>query len=69
MGVQTLAISELPLESLEKKCHLDVSLMGRHRVYYKGEGGGFPQVQAVVNLVNLNLSVVHPSTKNAPTLH
>jgi hypothetical protein len=22
-----------------------------HRVYYKGEGGGFPQVRAVVSLV------------------
>jgi len=23
--------------------HLDVGLMERHRVYYKGEGGGFSQ--------------------------
>jgi hypothetical protein len=23
----------------------------RHKVYYKGEGGGFPQVRAMVNLV------------------
>ncbi len=29
--------------------------MERHKVYYKGEGGGFPQVRAMVNLVNLNL--------------
>jgi hypothetical protein len=35
----------------------------------RGEGGGFPQVRAVVSLVNLNLSVAHPSTKNAPTMH
>jgi len=26
------------------KCHLDVGLVERHIVYYKGEGGGFPQV-------------------------
>jgi hypothetical protein len=26
--------------------------MERHRVYYKGEGGGFPQVWAVVSLVS-----------------
>jgi hypothetical protein len=26
----------------------------RHIVYYKGEGGGFPQVQAVVSLVSPN---------------
>jgi hypothetical protein len=36
------------------KCHLDVALVERHRVYYKGEGGGFPQVWAVVSLVNPN---------------
>jgi hypothetical protein len=26
--------------------------MAMQRKYYKGEGGGFPQVQAVVSLVN-----------------
>jgi hypothetical protein len=31
---------------------LDVGLVERHIVYYKGEGGGFPQVQAMVNLMN-----------------
>ncbi len=34
-----------------EKSHLDVDLMERCRVYYKGEGGGFPQVRAVVSLV------------------
>jgi hypothetical protein len=24
------------------KCHLDVGLVERHIVYYKGEGDGFP---------------------------
>jgi len=24
------------------KCHLDVGFVERHRVYYKGEGGGVP---------------------------
>ncbi len=33
------------------KSQLDVALVERHKVYYKGEGGGFPQVRAVVNLV------------------
>jgi hypothetical protein len=32
--------------------HLDVGYVERHRVYYKGEGGGFPQVRAVVSLVH-----------------
>ncbi len=31
--------------------HLDVVPVEWRRVYYKGEGGGFPQVQAVVSLV------------------
>jgi hypothetical protein len=34
-----------------KKNHLDVGSVANHRVYYKGEGGGFPQVWAVVSLV------------------
>jgi len=34
----------LILGSPETNCHLDVGLVERHKVYYKGEGGGFPQV-------------------------
>jgi len=34
-----------------KKSHLDVGPMERCRVYYKGKGGGFPQVRAVVSFV------------------
>jgi len=51
IGVPTLAISGLPLGSPRTKCHLDVGLVERHKVYYKGEGGGFPQVRVVVSLV------------------
>jgi hypothetical protein len=36
---------------LGEKSHLDVGPVERSRVYYKGEGGGFPQVWAVVSLV------------------
>ncbi len=36
----------------ERKCHLDVGLMKRRRIYYKGEGGGFPQIRAMVSLVS-----------------
>jgi hypothetical protein len=42
--VPTLAISGLP-------SHLDVGPVERCKVYYKGEGGAFPQVWAVVSLV------------------
>jgi len=67
--VPILAISELPLRSLETKCYLDVGLVERHKVYYKGEGGGFLQVRAVVSLVNLSLPMVRPSTKSALIMH
>jgi hypothetical protein len=50
VGVSTLTISGFPLGSLGTKCHLDVGLMERHKVYYKGEGGGFLQVQAMMIL-------------------
>jgi hypothetical protein len=43
--------------------------MERHRVYYKGEGGGFPQVLAVVSLVSPSLPMARPNTKSAQTMH
>jgi hypothetical protein len=46
-----VGISGLPLGSPRTKSHLDVAHVERRRVYYKGEGGGFPQVWAVVSLV------------------
>jgi hypothetical protein len=52
-----------------KKCHLDASLVERQKIYYKGEGGGFPQVRAVVSFVSPSLFVVRPSTKNVQTMH
>jgi hypothetical protein len=54
VGVPTLAISGLPLGSFGTKSHLDVGPMGSHRVYYKREGGGFPQVLAIVSLMNMS---------------
>jgi hypothetical protein len=51
------------------KYHLDVGLMEKHIVYYKGEGGDFPQVRVVVSLMNLSLPLAYPSTKNVQTMH
>jgi hypothetical protein len=51
-GFPTLAISGLPLGSPGTKNHLDVGPVASHKVYYKGEGGGFPQVRAVVSLMS-----------------
>jgi hypothetical protein len=39
-----LRILGLPCERLETKCHLNAGFMARHKAYYNGEGGGFPQV-------------------------
>jgi hypothetical protein len=68
-GVPSLKISGLPFGNLGIKSHLDAALVERHKIYYKGEGGGFAQVRAVVSLVSLSLPVAHPSTKSAPIMH
>jgi hypothetical protein len=37
--------------------------VAKHRKYYKGEGGGFPQVRNMVSIVSLCLPVARPCTK------
>jgi len=49
--------------SLGIKWHLGASPVAKHRVYYKGKGGGFPQIQVVLSFVSLCLLVVRPYTK------
>jgi hypothetical protein len=44
-------ISGLQLGSPGNLCHLDVASTASCRVYYMGEGGGFPRVWAMVCLV------------------
>jgi hypothetical protein len=51
LGLQPGTVSRFQLGSPGKKNHLDVASAKSCRVYYMGEGGGFPQVQAVVSLV------------------
>jgi len=65
-GVQTGTIWGLPLGSPGTKSHSDVGATERHRVYYMGEGGGFPRVQAVVSHVSPESPVACPSTKGVP---
>jgi hypothetical protein len=50
-GTPLGTISGFQLGSPGKKSHLDVASAERRREYYMGEGGGFPQVRAVVCLV------------------
>jgi len=49
------------------KGHLDVGLMERHKKYYMGEGGGFPQFWAVVSLVSPKSPMAYPNTKGVAT--
>jgi hypothetical protein len=55
--------------SLGTKCHLDARPVASHGVYYKGEGGGFPQVWVMVSLVSLSLPMARLSTKSVSTMH
>ncbi len=50
--IQPRTVSGLLLGSPGKKSHLDVASTESCREYYMGEGGGFPQVQAVVSQVS-----------------
>jgi len=43
--------------------------VAKHKVYYKGEGGGFPQVWAMVSLVSSCLPMVRPCTKSVIVMH
>ncbi len=74
MGPQTckspnFGNSGLPLGSPKTKCHLDVGHVASHRVYYKGEGGGFPQVCVVVSFVSPSLPMARLNTKSAIAMH
>jgi hypothetical protein len=62
-GVLVVRISKLPLWNPGTKWHLGVGPVAKHKVYYKGKGGGFPQVRAMVSLVSLWLLVVRLCTK------
>jgi hypothetical protein len=59
---------ETPTWEFRDKSHSDATPVGRCKIYYMGEGGGFPRVQAVVSLVSPRSLVIRPSTKGAPTL-
>jgi hypothetical protein len=65
-GVQFKIILGLLFGSPGTKNHSDVDAAERHRVYYMGEGGGFPQIRTVVSFVSRRLFVVCPSTKGVP---
>jgi hypothetical protein len=72
MGLQRCEspnFGNFPSGSPRTKWHLGAGPMAKHREYYKGDGGGFPQVWAVVNLVNLCLSMARSCTKSVMIMH
>ncbi len=57
MGVESdevliVKIAGLPTWESWKRHHLDVTFMVCHKKYYKGEGGGFPQVWGMMSFLN-----------------
>jgi len=69
VGIPTLAISILPFGNPETKNHLDVGLVERHRVYYKGERWWLPPSSGRGESCESELPVGLPYTKNAPIMH
>jgi hypothetical protein len=67
MGLQSY--ETLSCGNFVTKWHLGDDPMVRHKVYYKGEGGGFPQIRAMLSFVNSSLLVIRPSSKNVRTKH
>jgi hypothetical protein len=58
--------SGLFLGSPRTKSHSDVDAAERRREYYMWEGGGFPQIRAVVSTMSPKSFVACPSTEAAP---
>jgi hypothetical protein len=58
-----------PLGVSGQKNHLDVGLTKKRIEYYMGEGGGFPWVRAMMNLVSLRSPMACPNTEGAPKVY
>jgi hypothetical protein len=69
LRLQPETVSRLQLGSPGKKNHLDVASAESCRVYYMGEGGGFPQVRAVVSLVCKNARDLSQHPKVFPNVN
>jgi hypothetical protein len=67
--ISIYGISGLSFGNPGTKWHLGAGPMAKHRKYYKREGGGFPQVQIVVNFMSMCFLVARPCTKNVPIMH
>jgi hypothetical protein len=67
--VPVVGISGLPLGSPGTKWHLGAGPMAKHRIYYKGQSDGFPQVWAMVSLVSPSLPVARLNIKSVLAMH
>ncbi len=67
--VLVVRILGLPLGSLGTKCHLDVGLVERHIIYYKGERWWLPPSPDHGESCESKLPMVHPNTKSVPIMH
>jgi len=68
-GVPTLRISRLPFGSPRTKCHLDVGLVERHIVYYKGGRWWLPPSPGRGESCESELPVTRLNTKSVPIMH
>ncbi len=62
----TQVMAKRKVGNLRTKSHLDATPVEWCKVYYMGEGGGFPRVRAVVSLMSPELLVTCSSTQGAP---
>jgi hypothetical protein len=65
-GTPILGDFRTPTWESRTKNHLDDTIVEWCKVYYMGEGGGFPRVRAMVSLVSPESPMACPSTKGAP---
>ncbi len=63
-----MVVSGFFFGNLGTKSHSNVGVVGRHKEYYMGEGGGFPRIRAMVSLVSPELPVTCPSSKGVPEI-
>jgi hypothetical protein len=69
VGVPISRISRLPIWEFQEKWDLGPTHVPSHKEYYKGEGGGFPQVWTMVSFVSPCMFVICLCTKNALIMH
>jgi hypothetical protein len=62
-GVHTGIVSRLHFGSPGTKSHSGMGAVEQRREYYMGEGGGFPQVRAMVSQVSPRSPVACLNTK------